>query len=176
MRVELPAADRERLVEQRQRVARRAAGAPGDEVERLGVGLDAFPGEDVGEVADELVVREQRELEVLRARADASGSTFCGSVVASTNTTCAGGSSSVFSSVFDAAVESMCTSSMMYTLRRLGRADAEMHALDEVAHRVDAVVRRRVELDEVEERARGDRDAVLALAARLAVGAEVRGS
>ena len=47
------------------------------------------------------------------------GSTFCGSVVASTNTTCAGGSSSVFSSVFDAAGESMCTSSMMYTLRRL---------------------------------------------------------
>ena len=41
------------------------------------------------------------------------GSTFCGSVVASTNTTCAGGSSSVFSNVFDAAAESMCTSSMM---------------------------------------------------------------
>ena len=39
--------------------------------------------------------------------------------MASTNTTCAGGSSSVFSSVFDAAAESMCTSSMMYTLRRL---------------------------------------------------------
>jgi hypothetical protein len=41
------------------------------------------------------------------------GSTFCGSVVASTNTTWAGGSSSVLSSVFDAAAESMCTSSMM---------------------------------------------------------------
>ena len=48
-----------------------------------------------------------------------------------------------------------------------------MHALDELAHRVDAVVRRGVELDEVEERARRDGCAVLALAARLAVGAEV---
>jgi hypothetical protein len=46
------------------------------------------------------------------------GSTLCGSVVASTNTTWLGGSSSVFSSVFDAAADSMCTSSMMYTLRR----------------------------------------------------------
>ena len=35
------------------------------------------------------------------------GRTFCGSVVASTNTTWAGGSSRVFSSVFDAAVDSI---------------------------------------------------------------------
>ena len=62
---------------------------------------------------------------------------------------------------------------MMYTLRREFGAEPEVHALDEVAHRVDAVVRRRVELDEVEEGAVGDREAVLALAARLTVGAEV---
>ncbi len=53
-------------------------------------------------------------------------------------------------------------------------SEPEVHALDELAHRVDAVVRRRVELDEVEERSRRDRDAVLACAAGLAVGAEVQ--
>ncbi len=46
------AADRKRLVEQRQRVAGRAAGAAGDEIEGLGIGLDAFLGQDVGEIAD----------------------------------------------------------------------------------------------------------------------------
>ena len=54
-----------------------------------------------------------------------------------------------------------------------GRADAEADPLDEVADRVDAVVRRGVHLDEVVERPPGDRDAVLARAAGLAVGAEV---
>ncbi len=44
--------------------------------------------------------------------------TLCGSVVASTNSTCAGGSSSVFRNAFHASVVSMCASSMMYTLRR----------------------------------------------------------
>ena len=39
--------------------------------------------------------------------------TFCGSVVASTKTTWLGGSSSVFSSAFAAAFESMWTSSTM---------------------------------------------------------------
>jgi len=46
------------------------------------------------------------------------GRTFSGLVVASTNTTWSGGSSSVFSSAFDAAALSMCTSSTRYTLRR----------------------------------------------------------
>src|SRR5438105_104687 len=41
---------------------------------------------------------------------------LCGSVVASTNITCAGGSSSVFSKALKASVVSMCASSMMYTL------------------------------------------------------------
>ena len=40
----------------------------------------------------------------------------CGSVVASMNTAWAGGSSSVLSRALNAPVESMCTSSMMYTL------------------------------------------------------------
>ena len=46
------------------------------------------------------------------------GGTLCASVVASTNTTCPGGSSSVFRNAFQAAVESMCASSRMYTRRR----------------------------------------------------------
>ena len=48
------------------------------------------------------------------------GGTFCGSVVASTNTTWLGGSSSVLSSALAAAVESMWTSSTMYTFQRPG--------------------------------------------------------
>ncbi len=43
---------------------------------------------------------------------------FCGSVVARMNFTCAGGSSSVFSIALNADFDSMCTSSMMYTLKR----------------------------------------------------------
>jgi hypothetical protein len=41
---------------------------------------------------------------------------FCGSVVARTNFTCSGGSSSVFSIALNALRESMCTSSIRYTL------------------------------------------------------------
>ncbi len=46
------------------------------------------------------------------------GRTFSGSVVARMNFTCDGGSSSVFSSALNALLESMWTSSMMYTLNR----------------------------------------------------------
>ena len=55
--VERTAADGERLVEHRQRVARRTGGLAGDEIEHLGIGFDAFAAEDVGEVADELLAR-----------------------------------------------------------------------------------------------------------------------
>ena len=41
---------------------------------------------------------------------------FCASVVASTNFTCSGGSSRVFSIELKAARDNMCTSSMRYTL------------------------------------------------------------
>ena len=41
------------------------------------------------------------------------GKTFCTSVVAKTNFTCGGGSSSVFNSALNAPGESICTSSMM---------------------------------------------------------------
>ena len=43
---------------------------------------------------------------------------FCGSVVARINITFSGGSSRVLSSALKAPVESMCTSSMMYTFFR----------------------------------------------------------
>ncbi len=46
--------------------------------------------------------------------------TFCGSVVARTNTTCGGGSSNVLSNAASAALDSMWTSSRMYTLCRPG--------------------------------------------------------
>ena len=103
------------------------------------------------------------------------GSTFSGFVVASTNTTWPGGSSSVFSSAFDAAVDEHVHLVDEVHLRPSTVAPRpRLHALDEVADRVDAVVRRRVHLDEVVEAAGGDRDAVLARAVRLAVVAEVQ--
>ena len=93
--------------------------------------------------------------------------TFWGSVVASTNTTWGGGSSSVFKQ------------------RRLGRLGehvdlvedvhlvaprrAEHRLFDEVAHRLDTVVARRVEFVDVVARAVLDGEARGALAARLAV-------
>ncbi len=48
------------------------------------------------------------------------GGTFWGSVVARTNTTWLGGSSNVFNNALAAAVESMWTSSTMYTFQRPG--------------------------------------------------------
>ena len=44
--------------------------------------------------------------------------TFCGSVVAKTNFKYSGGSSSVLSMALNAVPESMCTSSIMNTLKR----------------------------------------------------------
>ena len=61
------------------------------------------------------------------------GSTFCGSVVASTNVTWAGGSSSVFSSALDAAVDSMWTSSRMYTFVRPGEPMAALSMRSRIA-------------------------------------------
>ncbi|CAB5000129.1 unannotated protein [freshwater metagenome] len=60
---------------------------------------------------------ESRENSKCWVRDRIVGSTFCGSVVASTKTTWSGGSSRVLRSVLDASVVSMCTSSRMYTLR-----------------------------------------------------------
>ena len=67
---------------------------------------------DRGDEGRELALVEEVELVVLGPAAQRR-QYLCGSVVASTNTTRSGGSSSVFSSVFDAGVESMWTSSTM---------------------------------------------------------------
>ena len=172
LRVEAPVTDRERLVEQRQRVPGGTGGPAGDEVERLGIGLDALAAEDVGEMADELAVRQQGELEVLGARADRRQHLL-----------------RIGRREHEHDVGGRLLERLQQRVRRrrrqhvhlvddvhlapARRADAEMHALDELAHRLDAVVRRGVELDEVEERSRGDGLAVLAHAARLAVVAEL---
>ena len=60
--------------------------------------------------AHELFVSNERDNTVTGRR--------CGSVVARMNLTCSGGSSSVLSIELNACRESMCTSSMMYTLKR----------------------------------------------------------
>ena len=171
--VEPAAADREGLVEQGEGVARRTGGAGGDELDRLGIGLDLLPTEDVGEVPDELFVREQVELEVLRARPQGGRHLL----------RIGGGEHEhhVLGRLLERLQQRVLGRRGQHVhlvdhvhLAAAGRAEAEMDALDEVAHRLDAVVRRRVELDEVEEGPRRDRAAVLALAARLAVVAQVQ--
>ena len=64
--VEAAAADGERLIEQRKRIASRTGGAAHDQVEHRLVARDALPAEDVDQVVVELFGRQQRELEVLR--------------------------------------------------------------------------------------------------------------
>ena len=61
---------RDGLVEQRQRVTHRARARPGDDGERLTVGLDALPLAHVGQVTDDLVDGVERELVVLGAGTD----------------------------------------------------------------------------------------------------------
>ena len=95
------------------------------------------------------------------------GSTFCGSVVASTNTTWSGGSSSVFSSAFDAAGRQHVD--LVEDVHLGATRRAERRLADEVAHGVDAVVGGRVELVQVVRGARLDRQARVAHAAGLAV-------
>ncbi len=53
-----------------------------------------------------------------RQRLSTVTGTFCGSVVASTNFRYSGGSSNVFSMALKAVLVSMCTSSIMKTLKR----------------------------------------------------------
>ena len=173
LRIDAAVPDRERLVEQRERVPGRATRPAGNEVEHFRIGLDPLPAENVGQEPDDLFVREQRELEVLRARTqcrqhllrigrgeyehDVLGRLF---ERLQQRVRCGRGEHVHFVDDVD--------------LAPARGADAEVHPLDELAHRVDTVVRRRVELDEIEERARGHRKTVLAGAVGLTVGAEVQ--
>ncbi len=77
------------------------------------------------------------------------GATFSGSVVASTNTTCSGASSSVFSSAASAlAAEHVHLVEDVHLLRAAGAEVGD--ALEQVAHLVDLALRRGVDLDDVE--------------------------
>ncbi len=68
----------------------------------------------------EAISRTSRRLKLNRwQREIIVAGTLCGSVVANTRYTCAGGSSRVFSSALNACGVSMWTSSMMYILERL---------------------------------------------------------
>ena len=92
--------------------------------------------------------------------------TFRISVVAKTNFTCGGGSSSVFSSALKALRLSMWTSSMTKTLVRacIGR---KRRRLDDLAHVVDAGAAGGIHLDHVGMAVGQDADAVGADAARV---------
>jgi len=170
--VEAARAERESLIEERERVAVGTRRAAGDERDRLGRGFHTFLGEHPGEVALELLDGEQREVEVLGARPD-RGQHPLGlggredehhvrrRLLERLQQRVGGRRAEHVDLVDDVDL----------ALRRPG--EPEVDALHEIAHVVDTVVRRRVELREVEERALRDRDAVLALAARLGVGLEV---
>ena len=61
---------RDRLVEHRQTVARRALGRPGDDRQRLRLDLDGFRLGDLGEMRGELVGGDAAKVEALAARQD----------------------------------------------------------------------------------------------------------
>ena len=104
------------LVEERFGVPGRPTGGAGDRRERIGLELDAFAFEQRREEAGDLLDREQGELEVLGARPDGRQHLAPGwSSRARTRRDRAAPRASS-SSAFDAALLSMCTSSIRYTL------------------------------------------------------------
>ncbi len=100
------------LVEDRECVSGGPPAPPDGQVERLvghvEVGVPAYLGQQLAQG-----LRPSSRNSKCWVRLRMVGSTFWGSVVASTKTTWAGGSSSVFSSALEAAVDSMWTSSTM---------------------------------------------------------------
>ena len=103
---------RDRLIEQRERIAHRAFGGARDDAERLGFDLDAFLRGDVAEMGHQHVASTRRRSKRWQRDSTVTG-TLRISVVAKTNLACSGGSSSVFRKALKAAVDSMWTSSMM---------------------------------------------------------------
>ena len=103
----------DRLVEQRQAVAHRAGRLPRDQTDRLGRGVDLLGAQDLGRGAS---VSRAVEISLKSKRWQRDrivAGILCTSVVAKTNTTCGGGSSSVLSSALNECADSMWTSSMM---------------------------------------------------------------
>ena len=122
-----------------------------------GVGGNVEPGlvDDVPDVLLELVRGQQVELEVLGAAADRLARPSADRWWRARTRRAGGGSSSVFSSASDGRVRQHVDLVEDVHLRAAGRA--ERGPLDEVADGVDPVVRRRVELVDVEARAVLDR-------------------
>ena len=60
----------DRLIDQRERIARRALGRAGDGRKRLGVGLHAFGSADAAQMRHELVGLDPAQVEALAARQD----------------------------------------------------------------------------------------------------------
>ena len=165
-------ADREYLVEKRQRVARRTGGSLRDRRERRLVELDLFLRQYVGEMTGELRVRQQREFEVLGPRSNGGEDLL--------RIGRGEHEHDVLGRFFERLQHGVRRGRRQHVdlvedvdLAAARRAHADVHVRDQVAHRVDTVVRRGVELDEVVEGSARDRRAVLAFATRLAVGAEI---
>ena len=111
--LDLLAAVGDELLERAERVAEAAGGGAGEHADR-GVGqLDLLLAGHAVAARPAICSSDGRWKSKRWQRSTIVAGTLCASVVASTNTTCEGGSSSVFRNAFQAAVESMCASSRM---------------------------------------------------------------
>ena len=105
---------RDRLIEQRQRVAHRAFGDARDQrAARRPRRRRPRPAQISGEMPRHHRPTSMRFRSKRRQRERTVIGTFSISVVANRNLTCSGGSSSVFNRPLKACLESMCTSSMI---------------------------------------------------------------
>ena len=91
-RTQAAAAVGDRLVEQGQAVAQRTIGRPCEHGKGLVLEINAFGSQDVAHLVVDLLGRQALEVELDARESTVTGS-FCGSVVASRNLTCGGGSS-----------------------------------------------------------------------------------
>ena len=95
--VSAAAAESDQLIQQAQRIAHAAVGSARQQAQRRRLELQGFRGcDEVQALADQFA--DSRFRLNCRQRDSTVTGSFCGSVVASRNLTCGGGSSSVFSS------------------------------------------------------------------------------
>ena len=146
---DLLAAEREELLQQRLAVAHRAGGPAGDDLQRFGLGLDAFGRADLLQAARRSTAvsigaksnRWQRERTVIGI--------LSASVVQKMNFTCSGGSSSVLSSALNAWLRQHVHFVDDVDLEA-GPAGADVDVAAELADFVDAAVAGAVDLDHVD--------------------------
>ena len=154
-------------VEDALRVAERALRVPRDRLERGGLALELLLLADRGELFDHPRVRDAAEVEALRARDDRAWDL-----------------PRLGRREHEDRVGRRLLERLQERVERLARQlmrlvddvhlvltqrRRETHLLPQVAHLVDAAVRRRIDLDEVEETALADGDAALAFVTGLAV-------